>query len=157
MGMDVAPPRRNLGMKIGQTIEDRHGGSPASRRSTHELAESTPMAASRRRFGGPWRAVRSRLLTRRGPPRTHPTHERVAQLVEHLTFNQVVPGSSPGALTSKTRGFLNFSPLSGTPKTPGVPAGVPRAGEPIGSPPPAPAAIVRPRQRAGVAASGRGP
>ena|GEM_PF-4157702 len=26
---------------------------------------------------------------------------RVAQMVEHLTFNQVVPGSSPGALTSK--------------------------------------------------------
>ena len=26
---------------------------------------------------------------------------RVAQLVEHLTFNQVVPGSSPGALTNK--------------------------------------------------------
>jgi hypothetical protein len=26
--------------------------------------------------------------------------ERVAQLVEHLTFNQEVPGSSPGALTS---------------------------------------------------------
>src|SRR3977135_1705347 len=99
MGMDVAPPRRDLGMKIGQTIEDRHGGSPASRRSTHDLAESTPMAASRQLFGGPGRAVRTRLLTRRGPPRTHPTHERVAQLVEHLTFNQVVPGSSPGALT----------------------------------------------------------
>ena len=25
---------------------------------------------------------------------------RVAQMVEHLTFNQVVPGSSPGALTN---------------------------------------------------------
>ena len=25
----------------------------------------------------------------------------LAQLVEHLTFNQVVPGSSPGRLTSK--------------------------------------------------------
>ena len=31
---------------------------------------------------------------------------RVAQLVEHLTFNQVVPGSSPGALTN------NFNDLS---------------------------------------------
>jgi hypothetical protein len=28
------------------------------------------------------------------------TKGRVAQLVEHLTFNQVVPGSSPGALTT---------------------------------------------------------
>jgi hypothetical protein len=29
------------------------------------------------------------------------TKGRVAQLVEHLTFNQVVPGSSPGALTTQ--------------------------------------------------------
>ena len=29
-----------------------------------------------------------------------PTRERVAQSVEHLTFNQRVPGSSPGALTT---------------------------------------------------------
>jgi hypothetical protein len=28
--------------------------------------------------------------------------ERVAQMVEHLTFNQEVPGSNPGALTSVT-------------------------------------------------------
>ena len=37
------------------------------------------------------------------PPRYPPTHapqERVAQLVEHLTFNQVVLGSSPSALTN---------------------------------------------------------
>src|SRR6195256_1882153 len=64
------------------------------------------------------------LLTRRGPPRTHPTHERVAQFVEHLTFNQVVPGSSPGALTMKTRGFLNFAPLLATHRRPWVAAWV---------------------------------
>jgi hypothetical protein len=29
--------------------------------------------------------------------------ERVAQSVEHLTFNQRVPGSSPGALTNKNK------------------------------------------------------
>ena len=28
---------------------------------------------------------------------------RVAQLVEHLTFNQVAPGSSPGTLTNKIK------------------------------------------------------
>ena len=34
---------------------------------------------------------------------------RVAQLVEHLTFNQVAPGSNPGALTKlKRRDFLPF-------------------------------------------------
>ena len=34
---------------------------------------------------------------------------RVAQLVEHLTFNQVAPGSNPGALTKlKRRGFPPF-------------------------------------------------
>ena len=31
--------------------------------------------------------------------------ERVAQLVEHLTFNQRVPGSSPGALTKGNNGL----------------------------------------------------
>src|SRR3954452_15111348 len=81
------------------------GLSPATRRSTHDLAESTPMATPRGRFGGRCPAARTRLLTRPGPPRTHPTHERVAQLVEHLTFNQVVPGSSPGALTTLRRQF----------------------------------------------------
>ena len=30
----------------------------------------------------------------------------LAQLVEHLTFNQVVPGSNPGCLTSKTEALL---------------------------------------------------
>src|SRR5262249_19129716 len=39
------------------------------------------------------------LLTGSRPPPTHPAQERVAQLVEHLTFNQVVLGSSPSALT----------------------------------------------------------
>src|SRR6266404_1912395 len=32
--------------------------------------------------------------------RQSPSVERVAQSVEHLTFNQRVPGSSPGALTT---------------------------------------------------------
>ena len=42
---------------------------------------------------------------------------RVAQLVEHLTFNQVAPGSSPGTLTInkkgrlKNRPFLRFFPF----------------------------------------------
>jgi hypothetical protein len=38
-------------------------------------------------------------LTRPERASTHPVSERVAQLVEHLTFNQVVLGSSPSALT----------------------------------------------------------
>ena len=33
---------------------------------------------------------------------------RVAQLVEHLTFNQVVPGSNPGTLTLKERSSVLF-------------------------------------------------
>ena len=32
----------------------------------------------------------------------------VAQLVEHLTFNQVVPGSNPGTLTLKERSSVLF-------------------------------------------------
>ena len=39
---------------------------------------------------------------------------RVAQLVEHLTFNQVAPGSNPGALTKlKRRGFPPFFIIDG--------------------------------------------
>src|SRR4051812_5771081 len=41
-----------------------------------------------------WNAAPSRLMLR-----PTPRSERVAQLVEHLTFNQVVLGSSPSALT----------------------------------------------------------
>ena len=37
---------------------------------------------------------------------------RVAQMVEHLTFNQVVPGSSPGALTNK---FNSLKTSAGVP------------------------------------------
>ena len=32
---------------------------------------------------------------------------RVAQLVEHLTFNQVAPGSNPGALTNTNSRLRN--------------------------------------------------
>jgi hypothetical protein len=34
--------------------------------------------------------------------------ERVAQSVEHLTFNQGVPGSSPGALTNEIKKLVEF-------------------------------------------------
>jgi hypothetical protein len=36
-------------------------------------------------------------------PKPVPFGERVAQPVEHLTFNQEVPGSIPGALTKKIK------------------------------------------------------
>jgi hypothetical protein len=49
--------------------------------------------------------------------------ERVAQLVEHLTFNQEVPGSSPGALTNKINDLANYSPSRGL-QLGNVPAGV---------------------------------
>jgi hypothetical protein len=45
------------------------------------------------------------LLTPPQPARKPRPGERVAQMVEHLTFNQVVLGSSPSALTSKIKGF----------------------------------------------------
>ena len=48
------------------------------------------------------------LLTRSRQPPTHPAQERVAQLVEHLTFNQVVLGSSPSALTNNIKGLHKF-------------------------------------------------
>jgi hypothetical protein len=48
---------------------------------------------------GPPRRVGASLLTCPGTPHTHSRAEPVAQLVEHLTFNQVVLGSSPSGLT----------------------------------------------------------
>jgi hypothetical protein len=39
------------------------------------------------------------LLTRTAPPPTQRGSERVAQAVEHVTFNHGVEGSSPSALT----------------------------------------------------------
>ena len=41
------------------------------------------------------------LLTRTKPPPTQRGSERVAQVVEHVTFNHGVEGSSPSALTMK--------------------------------------------------------
>ena len=38
--------------------------------------------------------------------------EPLAQLVEHLTFNQGVPGSSPGRLTSNPQGFALLTPIT---------------------------------------------
>src|SRR5215471_5742204 len=43
------------------------------------------------------------LLTRPSRAPTPSTREPVAQMVEHLTFNQVVLGSSPSGLTNKTK------------------------------------------------------
>ena len=40
------------------------------------------------------------LLTRTKPPPTQRGSERVAQVVEHVTFNHGVEGSSPSALTN---------------------------------------------------------
>src|SRR5262245_51483459 len=45
------------------------------------------------------RRPRRLLLTGPGTPPTHWRREPVAQSVEHLTFNQVVLGSSPSGLT----------------------------------------------------------
>jgi hypothetical protein len=61
------------------------------------------MTGAERRFNRTERPV-SRdsvwLLTCLGAPHTHRRAEPVAQMVEHLTFNQVVLGSSPSGLTT---------------------------------------------------------
>ena len=54
------------------------------------------------RFGGRGRAIdRAGLGSYVEAPSASPEgRARIAQLVEHLTFNQEVPGSSPGARTN---------------------------------------------------------
>ena len=39
------------------------------------------------------------------PPASPEERARIAQLVEHLTFNQEVPGSNPGARTNLFKGL----------------------------------------------------
>ena len=54
-----------------------------------------------------------------------PARERVAQLVEHLTFNQGVMGSSPIALTNPANvlgGILNIGVVGNKKYTAGIPA-----------------------------------
>ena len=50
------------------------------------------------------------LLTPQNGPPTHRPGGRVAQLVEHLTFNQVVPGSIPGRLTKPSKALAAETP-----------------------------------------------
>ena len=47
---------------------------------------------------------------------TFTVNGRVAQLVEHLTFNQVVPGSNPGSLTIINGGIPRGSAIPLFPK-----------------------------------------
>src|SRR3954462_8705239 len=66
----------------------------------HRDAATNPSGRSQRALSR--RRGRQNLegLIPAGATPTHPPWERVAQSVEHLTFNQRVPGSNPGALTN---------------------------------------------------------
>ena len=57
------------------------------------------------------------LLTPQNGAPTHRPGGRVAQLVEHLTFNQVVLGSSPSALTKEIKGFSLVLPFLASQKS----------------------------------------
>ena len=46
------------------------------------------------------------------PPYTAPRSERVAQVVEHVTFNHGVAGSSPAALTKKYLNLHRFTKIA---------------------------------------------
>ena len=139
MGMHVVPPGGDLGMQVGNTIDDGHRNGSLERRARPAppppplplRPEQNPHLRARVKAGnrappipagpaagsGMGRAdrhpVRSRHAGRgdhvrvhafaidRSRPRfyTRPC-EPVAQMVEHLTFNQVVLGSSPSGLTN---------------------------------------------------------
>jgi hypothetical protein len=71
------------------------------RRGPSEPSKTDPRRAVKAQFA-PIAANRA-LLTGHGRTSTHARSERVAQLVEHLTFNQVVAGSSPAALTKQNQ------------------------------------------------------
>ena len=103
-----ASPRRELRHARGVSVlcgDRRREGLPAGLGD----AADPLLAPRRRRFRPPARrrgSPKSRrrfLLTLRkqGCRRAQPVRERVAQSVEHLTFNQRVVGSSPTALTKQ--------------------------------------------------------
>src|SRR6185437_15475811 len=91
----------------------RHGdahGDVRLRPLEERLCPSRHAAGPRRRIG-----IAGRPLSRsarQAPPallyERPPAGGRIAQLVEQLTLNQRVPGSSPGAPTNKIRGLVTL-------------------------------------------------
>ena len=170
MGMDVAPPGGDLGMEVGNTIDDRHLTAPMAPRTgrlpvtrvAHGLNRCTralrrgarkcqqnrlPAGGQGAKSGrrGHWNGcrrgfargpdVRLRRFARsafhrlrwaqrgdarafaidRSSPRFYTRRgEPVAQTVEHLTFNQVVLGSSPSRLTNQIKALARIDQRTGT-------------------------------------------
>src|ERR1700737_5644284 len=85
---------------------------PIQARRSHRGLSAIDTFGLSGRFLGAGRVCRLcwHLLTRCVDAATPATllKERVAQLVEHLTFNQEVMGSNPIALTNKINGLIEF-------------------------------------------------
>src|SRR5216684_8836090 len=91
----ISACRSDRRLTIGMAISC--GFRPQSAGRASGLADWSDLARSRQ--AGRGRAAPSPIDPGGGRPYT-PPQERVAQVVEHLTFNQVVVGSSPTALTT---------------------------------------------------------
>ncbi len=88
MHVHFAPPGGDFAMHVGDTIDDRHRRTP---QWPVRLGCGQPSKGRRKK--------RARLVMA-GVFQYLPASERVAQLVEHVTFNHGVVGSSPTALTN---------------------------------------------------------
>ena len=90
MGVHVPPPGGDFGVKVGNAIDDRHWKRP---RLIAVIRQPRVNLANRHK--------KAREAGKSGRYSVfEPSGERVAQLVEHVTFNHGVVGSNPAGLTN---------------------------------------------------------
>jgi hypothetical protein len=90
--------------------DERESAMPAISRRFPRLAPRDQIAIQLRRFPGQWELalLQDRALSSGG------IFGRIAQLVEQLTLNQRVPGSSPGAPTNRFKYLRGFPAVIAT-------------------------------------------
>src|SRR5262249_12391693 len=97
--IDPGWPRTKL-----RSAHARAGGNPGPRTWVPAFAGTSGSGVTGSVAVVPW-TVGTRFATGRSPCGAHPRRRfgRIAQLVEQLTLNQRVPGSSPGAPTNQIK------------------------------------------------------
>ena len=104
MGVQVAPPFGDLGVQVGDAVDDRHGVHPCWGIQAVAQSSRTPAAPRLTASSAPVQETGNRSafsLSER-------SREPVAQSVEHVTFNHGVAGSNPAGLTNKIKWLVRI-------------------------------------------------